>query len=76
VGYRLGQGERLPEILADLKGVAEGVRTAQAVRELAATHGVEMPICQEVHAILWEGRDARDAMRNLMLRDPKPEVWS
>ncbi len=76
VGYRLGQGERLERILGDMRGVAEGVRTAQAVRELAIAHGVEMPICQEVHAILWEGREARDAMRNLMLRDPKPEVWS
>jgi len=75
VGFRLGRGEGLESILADLKGVAEGVRTVQAVRELAERHGVEMPICSEVHALLWEGRDPREAVRNLMLRDPKPEVW-
>jgi glycerol-3-phosphate dehydrogenase (NAD(P)+) len=59
-----------------MRGVAEGVRTVQAVRELAEEYGVEMPISQEVHALLWEGRTAKEAVRNLMLRDPKPEVWS
>ncbi len=76
VGYRLGLGETREDILADMRGVAEGVRTVQAVRELAEEHRVEMPISQEVYAILWEGRSAGEAMRNLMLRDPKPEVWS
>jgi glycerol-3-phosphate dehydrogenase (NAD(P)+) len=76
VGYRIGQGEALQEILEGMKTVAEGVRTVQAVRELAREFGVEMPICEEVHALLWEGRDAREAVRNLMLRGPKPEVWS
>lgn len=76
VGYRIGQGEPLEEILKGMKGVAEGVRTVQAVRELSRVVGVEMPICGEVHALLWEGRDAKEAVRNLMLREPKPEVWS
>lgn len=76
VGYRLGKGESLEEILADMRGVAEGVRTVQAVRELAREHQVEMPISAEVHALLWEGRSPRKAVRNLMLREPKPEVWS
>ena len=76
VGYRIGQGESLEEILDSMKSVAEGVRTVQAVRELASEFKVEMPISEEVHALLWEGRDARDAVRNLMLRGPKPEVWS
>ncbi len=76
VGFRLGQGESLEEILADMRGVAEGVRTVQAVRELARDKGVEMPISEEVHALLWEGRTPQEAVRNLMLRDPKPEVWS
>jgi len=76
VGYRIGQGESLEEILGGMKSVAEGVRTVQAVRGLAREFGVEMPISEEVHALLWEGRDAKEAIRNLMLRGPKPEVWS
>jgi glycerol-3-phosphate dehydrogenase (NAD(P)+) len=76
VGFRIGQGEALEEILKGMRGVAEGVNTVQAVRNLAGDHGVEMPISQEVHALLWEGRTAKEAVRNLMIRDPKPEVWS
>ncbi len=76
VGYRIGKGESLAEILASMKGVAEGVRTVQAVQDLAREAGVEMPISHEVHAILWEGKAARDAIRDLMLRVPRPEVWS
>jgi glycerol-3-phosphate dehydrogenase (NAD(P)+) len=76
VGYRIGQGESVEEILGSMRSVAEGVRTVQAVRELAAKFEVEMPISEEVHAILWEGRNAKEAIRNLMLRGPKPEVWS
>ena len=76
VGYRIGQGESLQDVLATMNGVAEGVRTVQAVRDLAERAGVEMPISQEIHALLWEGRDAKEAVRNLMLRGPKPEVWS
>jgi len=75
VGYRLGRGESLPEILADMTAVAEGVKTAEAVHELAARHGVEMPISEQVYAIVHEGRSPADALRTLMLRDPKPEEW-
>ncbi len=76
VGFRLGRGERLEEILESMKSVAEGVKTVQAVRHLAKAYHVEMPISEEIHALLWEGRNAHEAVRNLMLRDPKPEVWS
>ncbi|MDE0899797.1 MAG: NAD(P)-dependent glycerol-3-phosphate dehydrogenase [Longimicrobiales bacterium] len=76
VGYRLGQGERLADILADMTAVAEGVKTAGAVYELSKRHGVEMPIAEQVHAIVGEGRSPAEAVRALMLRDPKPEVWS
>lgn len=75
VGRRLGEGESLDEILRDMTAVAEGVKTVEAVRELAARHGVEMPISSEVHAILHEGRTPEDAVRNLMLREPKAEEW-
>jgi glycerol-3-phosphate dehydrogenase (NAD(P)+) len=76
VGFRLGKGEPLEEILKSMRGVAEGVRTVQAVQDLAQEAGVEMPISREVHALLWEGKAPRDAIRDLMLRVPRPEVWS
>ncbi len=76
VGYRLGQGESLENILSDMTAVAEGVKTASAVHELAFRHTVEMPIAEQVYAIVEEGRSAAEAMRMLMLRDPRPEEWS
>ncbi len=76
VGYRLGKGETLPDILADMKAVAEGVKTAEAVYELASRHHVEMPIAEQVYEILYEGKAPSEALRTLMLRDPKPEEWS
>ena len=76
VGYRLGQGESLSEILADMKAVAEGVKTAEAVHALARRHRVEMPIAEQVYAIVHEGRKPAEALQALMLRDPKPEEWS
>lgn len=76
VGYRLGQGERLDDILRDMSSVAEGVRTSEAVYALAERHGVEMPITEEVYAIVHDGRDPAAALAALMRRDPKPEDWS
>ncbi|MDA0330223.1 MAG: NAD(P)-dependent glycerol-3-phosphate dehydrogenase [Gemmatimonadetes bacterium] len=76
VGFRLGQGESLEAILSDMTAVAEGVKTASAVYELARRHGVEMPIVEQVHAIVEHGRSASEAVSSLMLRDPKPEEWS
>jgi len=76
VGYRLGQGESLEAILTDMKAVAEGVKTASAVRDLARRHDVEMPIAEQVCAIVEEGRSPSEALRELMMRDPKPETWS
>jgi glycerol-3-phosphate dehydrogenase (NAD(P)+) len=76
VGYRLGRGESLRGILEDMKAVAEGVKTAEGVHALAARHGVEMPISEQVYAIVHEGLSPLEALRNLMLRDPKPEEWS
>ncbi len=73
VGLRLGQGESLDQILASMKMVAEGVKTTRAARELAQRHGIEMPIVDEVHHILFEGKSPRRATADLMLRTPKPE---
>lgn len=76
VGVRLGRGEALDEILSGMHDVAEGVNTARAVHDLAHRHGVEMPICEQMYAILVEGRAPREALKLLMSRDPKPEDWS
>ena len=75
VGYRLGQGEPLESILGDMTAVAEGVKTAQAVHDLAERYGVEMPIAEEVYGMLVLGTEPRQALQNLMARDPKPEEW-
>ncbi len=75
VGEQLGRGRTLDEVLAEMKMVAEGVETTRATCELAARRGVEMPIANEVRAVLFEGRPPAEAVRNLMTREPKPEVW-
>jgi glycerol-3-phosphate dehydrogenase (NAD(P)+) len=73
VGLGLAQGKPLDVIVAELGHVAEGVRCARAVRELAAQHGVKMPIAGAVAGVLFDG-DAPDAMvARLMARDPQPE---
>ena len=59
-----------------MTAVAEGVRTAEAARDLAARHGVEMPIVGAVYSILYENVDPRRALALLMSREPKPERWS
>jgi glycerol-3-phosphate dehydrogenase (NAD(P)+) len=76
VGYRLGKGESLEQVLAEMTAVAEGVQTTRAAYELARRHRVEMPITEQMYGILYEGRAPSDALRTLMTRDPKPEEWS
>lgn len=74
VGQALGQGRKLPEILASLGGhVAEGVHTTRAALGLARKHGIEMPIAEQMELILNEGKDPREAIRDLMLRPGKDE---
>jgi glycerol-3-phosphate dehydrogenase (NAD(P)+) len=74
VGEQLGRGRKLPEILVSLGGqVAEGVLTTRAALGLASRHGVEMPIAEQMELILNEGKDPREAIRDLMLRPGKDE---
>jgi glycerol-3-phosphate dehydrogenase (NAD(P)+) len=74
VGEQLGQGRKLPEILAALGGkVAEGVLTTHAALGLARKHNVEMPITGQMELILNEDKDPREAIRDLMLRPGKEE---
>lgn len=74
VGIELGKGRRLGEIIAGMHGmVAEGVHTTNAAVGLAKKFNVEMPITQQMHAILHEGKAPRDAIRELMARPGKVE---
>ena len=74
VGEEIGRGRRLEEVLAEMGGAcAEGVETTRSVVALAAREGVEMPITQEVYAVLFEGKPAPDALADLMSRRPKAE---
>jgi glycerol-3-phosphate dehydrogenase (NAD(P)+) len=73
-GERLGRGETLQQALASTPKVAEGVWTSRVVVEQAGKLGVEMPIATAVARVLYEGLSPRDAVRELMERDPKAEV--
>ena len=76
VGVSLGQGKSIEEILGGMYMVAEGVETTRAAHALARQAGIEMPIVAEMHGVLFEARTPREALENLMLREPKPEQWS
>ncbi len=76
VGEELGKGRGLQQILDDMGGqVAEGVATCESAFRLAHRAHVETPIIDQVHAALYEGRDPREAVRELMTRDPKRETF-
>ncbi len=73
VGFELGRGSTLEEIVTSRKSVAEGVATTKAAYELADKHNVEMPIVSEVYAVLYGGKKPGQAVRDLMTRALKSE---
>jgi glycerol-3-phosphate dehydrogenase (NAD(P)+) len=74
VGIELGKGRQLPEILAGLNGkVAEGIRSTAAALGLATRYGVEMPITEQMDAILHRGKSPKEAIRELMARPGRDE---
>jgi glycerol-3-phosphate dehydrogenase (NAD(P)+) len=73
LGLAIAQGRGLDEALAGIDGVVEGVGTARAARVLARRHGVEMPIAEELCAVLFEGKDPARSLLDLMRRPPKQE---
>lgn len=73
VGQELGKGRTLEEITAGMKEVAEGVKTTRALKHLANEVGVEMPITEEVYAVLCNGKTVRDAASELMMRPLRDE---
>lgn len=74
VGSRIGRGERLADIVESMHQVAEGVRTANAVHDVAANLEIEMPICEEVFRVLYEDKDPSKAVQDLMTRQLKEET--
>jgi glycerol-3-phosphate dehydrogenase (NAD(P)+) len=73
VGMRLAQGRSLDAVLAELGHVSEGVSSARAARTHARDRGVEMPITEAVCGVLFEEQAPRDAVQQLLARDPRRE---
>lgn len=74
VGQKIGQGQKIADILADMRMVAEGVKTAKSVYMLARKMDVTMPICEAAYRVLYEDYDARAVVRDLMTRTLKSEL--
>ena len=74
VGFGLGTGRKLDEIQRELGQVAEGVLNARSVHDLAERLKVEMPISELVFRVLYEGQTPKQAVTDLMMREPKPEL--
>jgi glycerol-3-phosphate dehydrogenase (NAD(P)+) len=74
VGEELAHGKTIDEVVAGMNQIAEGVKSARTVMEVARDHGVEMPICAEVDAVVNEGRTPREAYRGLGRRVAESEL--
>ncbi len=74
VGVRLGRGERLADIIASMKEVAEGVKNTRSVRDLARSVGVEMPITEQMYLLLYEDKPPRQVVVDLLSRGLKRET--
>jgi glycerol-3-phosphate dehydrogenase (NAD(P)+) len=74
VGFEMGRGRTLPDVLGALGHVAEGVRTAKSARDLALQLDVELPICNEVYNVLYEGKPPLVAVEDV-LRRPLKKEW-
>jgi len=72
-GERLGRGEKLADLLAGTHHAVEGYPTARSAWQLARKHGVSAPIIEQVHAVLYEGKDVKAAVRDLTGRESKAE---
>ena len=73
VGLQIGQGKMLDEVLDNMQMVAEGVRTTRSVYNLCKRDGVDMPIAEEVYKMLYENKNPREAVADLMTRPPRHE---
>jgi len=76
VGLKIGRGIPLDEIISGMKMVAEGIKTSKSAYNLAKREGIDMPITTEVYRIIYEGKDPRKAVKDLMSRQLKAETGS
>ena len=74
-GEAIGKGKSAQEILSETELIIEGFATSKSAYELSKKYDVEMPITQKVYEVLYEGKSASDAVRELMTRDPKEEDY-
>jgi glycerol-3-phosphate dehydrogenase (NAD(P)+) len=75
VGEQIGKGKTLDEVVSEMDMVAEGIRTTQSIHDLAKRHGLDLPITEAVHRVLFEGEQPHDMVQNLMTRSAKRENW-
>ncbi|MFZ5518029.1 MAG: NAD(P)H-dependent glycerol-3-phosphate dehydrogenase [Candidatus Zhuqueibacterota bacterium] len=73
VGEQIGKGRKLDDILKEMVMVAEGVKTTRSAYELSKKYNVEMPITNQTYQVLFQNKNARDALNELMTRGPKEE---
>lgn len=73
-GMLIGQGKTMEEAMEEVKMVVEGVYSAKAAMQLAKKYNVQLPIIEQVNMVLFEGKSADEAVKDLMLRDKKIEV--
>jgi glycerol-3-phosphate dehydrogenase (NAD(P)+) len=76
VGYELGRGRSLAEVQAGMASVAEGITTTRAALELAQRYRVEMPISEQLHAVLFAGKSPHAAVDDLLARAARDELTS
>lgn len=76
VGLKIGQGKKLPDILSEMKMVAEGVKTTKSFHGLAKREGVEMPLTEQIYLLLYKDKDPKQGLIDLMTRDLKDEIDS
>ena len=75
VGEKIGEGKKLTQILEEMTMVAEGVKTTHSAYNLSQKYGVEMPITRQMYGVLFEDKSPKDALFELMTREPKAEIW-
>jgi glycerol-3-phosphate dehydrogenase (NAD(P)+) len=75
VGREIGKGNRLDKVLKRMHAIAEGVWTSKSALSLSQKYNVEMPITYQVNEVLFNGKDPKQALKELMTRSPKPEFY-
>ena len=75
-GYLIGQGMSMQEAMDEVKMVVEGVYSTKAAVKMGEKYGVSLPIIGQVNQVLFENKNPGEAVKDLMLRDSKPEISS